>query len=285
MSDTNGHKVGCEAPMNFTPHSMRAFLVSGASVLGGPRESLKWLQGWNMQGREGYVRTCCTQTMLVQETVAHAAREPENGEDPFREGADLKALEEFLLKRNVEPLEAQRIKEALATFPMGGERLLTWEQREPSLLSSKRVREDAEPVSVVAAGHKESSLTDDVKNSSVQTGVEVLEPRVAGHLASERTDGEVATPKGYVTSISGKRRLRRLHYVGQCHRLPGVDYLEFETHGEKQPHATLYDDYCRQCWRSGPPQTGEDSVATESESSSSSASSSVSSCALASSYL
>ena len=67
--------------------------------------------------------------------LSRVRREPENGGDPFGEGADLKALEEFLLKRNVESLEAQRIKEALATFPIGGERLLTWEQRESCLLS------------------------------------------------------------------------------------------------------------------------------------------------------
>ena len=104
LTDEQGHTVGSEATVHFTPHSMRSFLISGASGLGAPRESLRWLQGWNAQGGEGYVRTCGTETMRAQDVVGFAARELFEGEDPFGEGLDLEELKEFLLKRGVAPL-------------------------------------------------------------------------------------------------------------------------------------------------------------------------------------
>ena len=81
---------------------------------------------------------------------------------------------------------------------------------------------------------------------------------------------EVSPKEGYVVSISGKKKLRRLHFRGACHRIPGSDYLDFEDYGHKQPKETHYDDYCHQCWGDGNPvDAGVDSVHTESESSSS----------------
>ena len=258
--------------MNFTPHSMRAYLVSGASALGAPKESLRWLQGWNMQSGEGYIRTCSIETMRVQEIVGFAAREPLSGEDPFGESPDLKALEEFLLKRGVEPLEAQRVKEALVTFPVDGERLLTWGQRESALLAKKRVREIPESSKTDAVDEQMSGpkATSIIETNSAEKVVVVPEPNEAGDGPIEWKRGESTSIKGYVTSVSGKRKLGRLHFVGLCHRVPGVDYLDFVGHGEVQPQDSLYDDYCHQCWKSGPPQwRGEDSVAIESETSSS----------------
>ena len=37
---------------------------------------------------------------------------------------------------------------------------------------------------------------------------------------------------GYIISKMGSREWRRLHYVGQCWRKPGIDYKAYEVHGE-----------------------------------------------------
>jgi len=68
---------------------------------------------------------------------------------------------------------------------------------------------------------------------------------------------------GFVVSLS-RTGWRRLHRLGGCTRHPGVHYLRFELLGEERPRPEDYDDFCRQCWRSGGPE--EDSEEEESES-------------------
>ena len=79
---------------------------------------------------------------------------------------------------------------------------------------------------------------------SVQTGVIVPEPNEAGDGLTERQWKGTSSGKGYVVSISGKRKVRRLHYVGLCHRVPGLDFPDYECYDDEQPRDTLYDDYC-----------------------------------------
>ena len=56
---------------------------------------------------------------------------------------------------------------------------------------------------------------------------------------------------GYAVSISGCQRIRRLHFMGACFRVPGLDYLDFEILGDSIPNSDLYDVYCGQCWAGG----------------------------------
>ena len=187
------------------------------------------------------------------------------------EGPDISDLRHSLLKRGVNPLEAERVAETFVTFPVGGERLMTWEQRESALIAQKRGSLCGSSKHTVADERKSegprSSGPDETKVA--QTGVIVTEPHEADHEPAEWPEKDTAPVKGYVVSVSGKRKVRRLHYVGRCHRVPGVDFLDYVLCGEEQPLDTSYDDYCHQCWRAGPPVLrGDDSVVTESESSS-----------------
>ena len=45
MADEDGHKLGADLAMYFTPHSMRPFLISAGVALGAPKDGPKWLQG------------------------------------------------------------------------------------------------------------------------------------------------------------------------------------------------------------------------------------------------
>ena len=54
---------------------------------------------------------------------------------------------------------------------------------------------------------------------------------------------------GYVVSIVGRKRFRRLHHLAKCGMLPGTDYKEFVWYGEVLPDPTLYDSICSRCWR------------------------------------
>ena len=46
-------------------------------------------------------------------------------------------------------------------------------------------------------------------------------------------------------------RFRRLHLLGACPRVPGVDYLDYEEWGWTRPSTGQYHDYCHQCWGTG----------------------------------
>ena len=78
---------------------------------------------------------------------------------------------------------------------------------------------------------------------------------------------EVAPPEsGYVVSMSGRKGLRRLHYIGLCHRLPGIDYLRWEALGEAEPGEERYDACCKQCWPKGRGSEAEEETEAEEES-------------------
>eukprot|EP00972_Heterocapsa_arctica_P025400 3740342-Heterocapsa_arctica.AAC.1 len=53
---------------------------------------------------------------------------------------------------------------------------------------------------------------------------------------------------GIIISITSRRRMRRLHHVSGCWRVPGLDYALFEHHGEALPGPELYDLRCKDCW-------------------------------------
>ena len=55
---------------------------------------------------------------------------------------------------------------------------------------------------------------------------------------------------GYVLSLvrRGKHTQKKLHYLGQCHLVPGVDYLNYEWMGPERPDVSVYDSVCTRCW-------------------------------------
>jgi len=69
---------------------------------------------------------------------------------------------------------------------------------------------------------------------------------------------------GFVVSLS-RSDWRRPHRIGGCARHPGVHYLRYELLGEERPRPEDYDDYCRQCWRTGGPDEESDEEDSESE--------------------
>ena len=55
----------------------------------------------------------------------------------------------------------------------------------------------------------------------------------------------------YAVSIAGSQRLRRLHRVGSCHRIPSVHYSRFTGYGKSLPTPDRYDWICLDCWPRG----------------------------------
>ena len=59
----------------------------------------------------------------------------------------------------------------------------------------------------------------------------------------------MAVPRGFLVAYGHK--LRCLHYVGRCWRLPGRDIKKWNYYGQQQPSPSEYDHFCKHCWGKG----------------------------------
>ena len=69
----------------------------------------------------------------------------------------------------------------------------------------------------------------------------------------------------FFISITGTARKRRLHKGGECWRIPGIHYNEYDPCGEVQPKADTYHTFCRKCFPLG---VGEQVTSSSSDGSS-----------------
>ena len=79
---------------------------------------------------------------------------------------------------------------------------------------------------------------------------------------------------GYVASVTRGGRHRKLHHVGSCRLVLGVDYKDFEVYGDVMPGKAEVDSRCTWCFGRGlalEPALGDEESGTESLDSSSSA--------------
>ena len=70
---------------------------------------------------------------------------------------------------------------------------------------------------------------------------------IASEGDSDESHCELPARLDYATSRSRKNATRRLHRVGWCWRIPGVDYKVHESF-RGMPDADRYDDMCKHCW-------------------------------------
>ena len=212
----------------FTEHSGRSFLPTAAMALGASDEFVKPLGGWSASPTRGYMKATLQRITLIHHTVARKIREKWGGADVIGEGVQIQHLEKYLRDHGLSSQHAEQEALHMRAFTEGASTsVYSWED-----VFSEKPLESEE----VTRG-----------NDSAST-VAVDGPTATTTLPEEE--------RGYVVSISTKHRLRRLHYLGKCHRVPKIHYQDFEFLGMERPDQDAYDDYCRQCWR----ENGEDST-------------------------
>ena len=108
------------------------------------------------------------------------------------------------------------------------------ERRPPPGLNPATIAEDVARLQAIQ----------EAKQESVEEEERVLPPRRL--CASALLSGGAAGC--YVVSITGHKRLRRLHFVGACFRVPGIHFCEYEVLGSEAPSPDLYDAICKDCW-------------------------------------
>ncbi len=227
--------VGEDVAMSITAHSWRSFLPSAATAIGISKDLIDSLPAWGAQGGEGYVRTARQRSRFVQTAVARAAREHSADWDIFASGDDVPELVRRLVQRGLTAENAQQKADqwlgnvGAYRGPLLGE-LAMDTSRDPASSSSSSLPPPSEPA------RKQARLSDKRR-----------------HLPRE--------VRGYVISMVGRQRTRRLHYLGACHRVPGIDYLDYEELGPNMPDEDSYDLVCRNCW----PGQGVEPIADEAE--------------------
>ena len=227
----------------WTEHSPRSTLPSWVACLG------KFPSDWcDLLGRrgssrgEGYVRTHRARVHLMQEAVSENFRSCASPHALYDEQALFTELRDFLEKKEVD--------EAMQEVQIGNLTL------------------DGDGVPLAEAAVENPP---DVGTVSDEEEVKVVQ--VSKH--SKDVTAASGSLKGmFVVGISG--RIRRLHQVGRCHRVPGVDYARYEVIGPTEPPAHMYTARCGHCWSKKEKAASSRTPTAESSSTSCSSSSSAS---------
>ena len=118
-------------------------------------------------------------------------------------------------------------------------------------------------------------FSEDVPEEDVDL-LEISEEQEQEAKNLQEPDEAVPPKSGFVIAFSDKGRMRRLHYVGACFRVPGEHYRQYTCHGDMMPEDNLIDARCKQCFPEGrpaPTPPGEVDSGDEEDSTSSSRSS------------
>jgi len=250
----------------FTQHSARCWLASLAALVRVPEADLSFLGRWSPTTAKGYVRTATEVVMRVQSTVARRIRldlaalvDPVVGE----QAAYLEMRRE-LLRRNFSEAQIDGQLDELQAWTVQLAADVQAVPGEPARFDDEELKDV--PEADVGADHVEDRELDDAERPPAPPTPPLPqkeEPEEQPPLPV--LDEHPGLPEsGYVVSLS-RSDWRRLHRLGGCTRHPGVHYLRYELLGEDRPRPEDYDDYCRQCWRSGGPEEESDVEDSESE--------------------
>jgi hypothetical protein len=283
-----------EAARFWTEHSDRSGCTSWLAALGVPKEQREYLGRWAVSSQaDGYARTAQRVVEGLQRLAARAAKRVLNGgPDLFGEEEVLEQLRLFLQTRGVSgekaawQLEALTLADATKRIPLNIlEKLRSEELHEEGEEDGWNVEgenedenedeDEDEDEAATPAPHTpggERWLADKLQREQLLgPDAEVLEG------AAARADSDLASPPtGFVISLG---KVRCLHFVGACFRIPGEHYRKYDPWGEILPPEHLVDTRCKNCFPDGvaaAPVQKEDAEieATSSSSSSSSAASS-----------
>jgi len=250
----------------FTQHSARCWLTSLAALTQVPDADLAFLGRWAPTTAKGYVRTATEVILKVQTAVAFRLRaellSPADamlGEQSayleMRRELRRRLYDEKVIDAHFVELQAWTLQLALET----PERPPLWE---PLAAGS------------AALGAEEAAEKADGSAGEVEAGDAAPAPPTppyplpsgASAVPPLPVEEPAAGPPsaGYVVSLS-RTNWRRLHRIGGCSRHPGVHYLRFELLGLERPQPDDYDDYCRQCWKTGAPEEPSDEEDSETD--------------------
>jgi len=250
----------------FTQHSARCWLSSMAALVQVPEADLSYLGRWSPTTAKGYVRTAIEVVSRVQSVVARRLRADLGSGSSVLLGEQSAYLEmrRELLRRKFEEKQIDDHFDELQAWTAQ----LAAERQEGACLWSAPVSGIACPVESLPLGEVAADEDEAVEErgpaaSPTPPCLPAEAALVAPPLPVE--DASQGPPTaGYVVSLS-RTDWRRLHRIGGCTRHPGVHYLRFELLGLERPAPDAYDDFCRQCWKTGAPEEPSDDEDSETD--------------------
>ena len=251
----DGAKVALLAPgvgAYWTEHSERNGLPTCAASFGVTSDHIDRLGRWGARISEQYVRSTRLIVERLQVGLAAKVRDGKGGTDWIDEEQILHGLSGYMTKHgfNKDVIESQ-------------------------INRLRYFNKDSEAQGAVVPGGALPGLTAGELTQELRGLADEAGPLPAIMDRQEPEEISELPTSGYVITFTFKKRLRRLHYIGRCYRRPGVDYYDYEAHGETLPPPDRYDKTCLQCWPpvgGGPEQAGSDDSDEESSSSSGSSS-------------
>ena len=224
----------------WSEHSDRAGCSGWLASLGVASDQRGFLGRWAVASTaDHYVRVAVRVVENLQVLAARAARKSfRNGPDFFGEEAVLEELRSFLLQKGVFEDETSAqirvLTSANASLPIPFD-------PKAGLQDAQEDAEDAahEGEQAHDALPEEDNALHDLRLDEIP-----LKPEIeAQHRAEEE-----APPSGFCIAVTN-RRVRRLHFIGNCGKIPGEHYKVFECWGDILPPEHEVDVLCDICFR------------------------------------
>ena len=225
-----------EAVGFWSEHSDRAGVDGWLATLGVEQSLRAFVGRWSRQGAADlYVRTSLRVTENLQRLSAvHAQDSFQGGADHFGEEHLLDQLRSYLRAQGVSEVsvEAQIRRLTVADFtkmptPMG-------------TISSAGNVELEDMVVLPALVDGAVTEAEDPEEVLCQDLVEACAERVL--------QGREEGPKGFVISKTRGGKVRRVHFVGGCFRVPGEHYRDYEDLGQRAPLPHEITHRCKDCF-------------------------------------
>ncbi|CAE8583543.1 unnamed protein product [Polarella glacialis] len=231
------------ASLFWTEHSERATINTWARACEVPEDVRKMMRRWQPSCEEGYLRNLRHLIESAQLKIASAIRIAiAGGGDILDEAQVLVDLEDHL-EMNWEHTEAElkdqvfRLTHFCSSF-------------ETDFVSAGLEEAVADTFLGIAASEEaeqQAFVDADIAGSVDGLLQEVSEDEGAGEKEVVPAGGHLGK---YFVSITGTARKRRLHLGGECWRIPGRDYGEFERFEAVIPAQDKYHAICKQCFPS-----------------------------------
>lgn len=211
----------------WSEHSERVTLRSWARTADVPEDICKTLGRWTPSTDQTYDRSIRMQVLRAQDHIAQFLRANQGRADPVDECQVMARVAEQMADLSYDDRMIQEQVLILMSFPPAGP-------------AAKRLRWSLE--GEVAAAVTASAPTADP--SSEESDAELKQDK--------GSDPHTRVPNGtYVISVVGRSHSRTLHRVGECFRMPGLHFRNFEIVGNEPPKAGAFHKACKVCFPRG----------------------------------
>ena len=244
----------------WSEHSERGTMTTYMQLAKVPGEVRKMVGRWAMTQDEEYLRNLESSVRAAQVTVA---RMLSTWSEPRLQDFECQIANDLVAYLRHRKVDEEEIREQVSNL---------------SLPETKKVPKEQDDPGDGTSGFRKKEREEEVETIS-NTTIFTPSPGVLAKEEDSATDEEGSFDQqamqvenaAYVFSIVGSCRRRTLHRVGECWRVPGVNYKDFLVAGEERPPLLSGDRECRDCFRRNLsiPGQDEDEVLQDTSSSSS----------------